>query len=52
MAAGAGIDPVQFRLNNLANPRMIRVLKAAADKFGWTPAKGPGKRGFGVALRH
>jgi isoquinoline 1-oxidoreductase len=49
MAAGAGIDPVQFRLNNLSDARMIRVLKAAADKFGWTPAKGPSKRGLGVA---
>ncbi len=28
---------------------MIRVLKAAADKFGWKPAKGPSKRGLGVA---
>jgi isoquinoline 1-oxidoreductase len=49
MAAGAGIDPVQFRLDNLSDPRMIRVLKAAADKFGWTPAKSPSKRGLGVA---
>jgi nicotinate dehydrogenase subunit B len=49
MAAGAGIDPVQFRLNNLSDPRMIRVLKTAADKFGWTSAKGPSKRGYGVA---
>ena len=49
MAAGAGIDPVEFRLNNLSDRRMIRVLKAAAEKFGWTPAKSPAKRGFGVA---
>ena len=49
MAAAAGIDPVEFRLNNLSDPQMIRVLKAAADKFGWTPAKSPSKRGFGVA---
>jgi CO/xanthine dehydrogenase Mo-binding subunit len=28
---------------------MIRVLKAAADKFGWTSAKSPSKRGLGVA---
>jgi isoquinoline 1-oxidoreductase len=49
MAAGAGIDPVQFRLNNLSDPRMIRVLKAAADKFGWTSAKSPSQRGLGVA---
>lgn len=49
MAAGAGVDPVQFRLDNLSDPQMIRVLKAAADKFGWTPAKSPSKRGLGVA---
>jgi CO/xanthine dehydrogenase Mo-binding subunit len=28
---------------------MIRVLKAAAERFGWTPAKPPSKRGYGVA---
>jgi isoquinoline 1-oxidoreductase len=49
MAAGAGIDPVEFRLNNLSDARMIRVLKAGAEKFGWTPAKSPSKRGLGVA---
>jgi nicotinate dehydrogenase subunit B len=49
MAAGAGIDPVEFRLNNLSDERMIRVLKAAAEKFGWTPARSPSKRGYGVA---
>ena len=49
MAAGAGIDPVEFRLNNLSDARMIRVLKTAAEKFGWKPAKAPSKRGYGVA---
>jgi nicotinate dehydrogenase subunit B len=49
MAAAAGIDPVEFRLKNLSDPRMIRVLKAVADRFGWTPAKLPSKRGYGVA---
>jgi isoquinoline 1-oxidoreductase len=49
MAAAAGIDPVEFRLNNLSDARMIRVLKSAADHFGWTPAKAPSKRGYGVA---
>jgi nicotinate dehydrogenase subunit B len=49
MAAAAGMDPVEFRLKNLSDPRMIRVLKAAAERFGWTPAKAPSKRGFGVA---
>jgi len=49
MAAAAGIDPVEFRLNNLSDDKMIRVLKAAAKTFGWTPAKAPSKRGYGVA---
>ncbi len=49
MAAGAGMDPVEFRLNNLSDPQMIRVLKAAADKYGWKPARSPSKRGLGVA---
>jgi isoquinoline 1-oxidoreductase len=49
MAAAAGIDPVEFRMSQMADARMTRVLKAAADRFGWAPAKGPSKRGYGVA---
>ncbi len=49
MAAKAGMDPLEFRLRNLNNPRMQRVLKTVADKFGWTPAKAPSGRGFGLA---
>jgi isoquinoline 1-oxidoreductase len=49
MAAAAGADPVEFRLRHLTDPRMIPVLKAAAERFGWTAAKAPSKRGYGVA---
>jgi len=49
MAAAAGMDPLEFRLKNLKDARMLRVLKAAAEKFGWTPAKAPSGRGFGIA---
>ena len=49
MAAKAGIDPLEFRLKNLSDTRMQAVLKAAAEKFGWTPSKAPSGRGFGVA---
>lgn len=45
----AGADPIEFRLRHLNDPRMIRVLKAAAKRFGWKPAPTPSKRGFGVA---
>jgi isoquinoline 1-oxidoreductase len=49
MAAQAGIDPVQFRLQHLTDPKMQGVLNAAAKKFGWTVAAAPSRRGFGVA---
>ncbi len=49
MAAKAGVDPVEFRLRHLTDEKMRRVLKTAADKFGWTAARGPSGKGFGVA---
>jgi nicotinate dehydrogenase subunit B len=49
MAARAGIDPVEFRLKNLKDEKMINLLKTAADRFGWTPAAGPSGRGYGVS---
>ncbi len=49
LAAKAGIDPLEFRLENLKDERMIRVLQAAAKKFGWKPAKAPSGRGYGIA---
>jgi isoquinoline 1-oxidoreductase len=50
LAAKAGMDPVEFRLRHLQNPRMRRVLEACAKKFGWTAKAAPSRRGFGVAL--
>ncbi len=50
MAAKAKMDPVEFRLKNLEDPRAIRTLKAAAEKFGWKPAPAPSGRGLGVAV--
>ena len=49
LAAEAGIDPLAFRLKNLKDKRMIRALKAAAEKFGWSSAKSPSGRGWGIA---
>ena len=49
MAAAAKADPVEFRLRHLTDARMIRVLKAAAERFGWKPGVAPTKRGLGVA---
>ena len=49
MAAKMAMDPLEFRLKNLSDKRMIKVLKAAAEKFGWRPSPAPSGRGFGVA---
>ena len=49
LAAKAGVDPLEFRLNHLSDARMRRVLEAAAKQFGWKPAKAPSGRGVGVA---
>ena len=49
MASKIGMDPLEFRLKNLKNEKMIRTLKMAADKFGWKPIKGPSGKGWGIA---
>jgi len=49
MAAHAGIDPLDFRLRNIKDEKLLAVLNAGADKFGWTPSAGPSGRGYGVA---
>jgi nicotinate dehydrogenase subunit B len=58
LAAAAGADPVELRLQGLEDPRMIAVLKATARAAKWQtrPSPGPGAhassgvaRGRGVA---
>lgn len=52
LAAVAGADPLQFRLDHLGNEplgkRMAGVLRAAADKAGWNEPVAAG-RGRGIA---
>lgn len=50
MAARAKKDPLEFRLQNLADEKFIRVLKKAGETFGWRPAPAPSNRGWGIAL--
>jgi len=50
MAAKAGKDPLAFRLEHLKDPRMRTVLQTAAHRFGWTPAKLPSGRGYGISI--
>ncbi len=49
MAAEAKIDPLEFRLRNASNVRLRRVLKAAADAFGWKAGAGPSGQGRAIA---
>jgi isoquinoline 1-oxidoreductase len=51
LAAAAGVDPLEFRLAHLDNPRMRAVLETAAQRFGWQERikkKNP-KVGIGLA---
>jgi nicotinate dehydrogenase subunit B len=52
LAKAAKIDPVEFRLRHLDDPRAIAVIRAAAANAGWQPdlPGGTGKgRGLGFA---
>jgi len=49
MAHVVGMDPLEFRLKNLADARLQAVFEAAAAKFGWGRSKSTPERGFGIA---
>jgi nicotinate dehydrogenase subunit B len=50
LASLVGLDPLEFRLRNLKDPRFRAVLEAAAAKFGWQARPGlPRGRGYGIA---
>ncbi len=44
-----GMDPLEFRLKNLSDPRLRAVLQAAAERFGWGLSKSTPELGFGLA---
>ncbi len=49
LAGAAKIDPLEFRLKNLADPRLRAVFQAAAEKFNWAQAKSTPSLGYGIA---
>jgi nicotinate dehydrogenase subunit B len=44
LAARAQVDPVEFRLRHLSEPRMIDVVKAAAKAANWVTGPSPFRR--------
>jgi isoquinoline 1-oxidoreductase len=50
MAAAAGMDPLAFRLANTSDPRMLAVLRAVGEAYGWRPAVAPRRSGRGRGL--
>ena len=49
LALEAKLDPLEFRLKNLADPRLRAVFEAAAQHFGWGKQAVTPERGFGIA---
>jgi nicotinate dehydrogenase subunit B len=49
LAHALDMEPLRFRLKNLADVRLKAVLEAAAEKFGWGKRKAAPGRGFGIA---
>jgi len=51
IAHAVGVDPVAFRLKYVADPRHAAVIKAVADKAGWSKRPYPSRtRGKGAVM--
>ena len=50
MAAAAGRDSLEFRLENTTDPRMLGVLKTIKDASGWQSKAAPARNGSGRGL--
>ncbi|MCX8997965.1 molybdopterin-dependent oxidoreductase [Rhizobiaceae bacterium BDR2-2] len=45
LAFAAGVDPVEYRLRYLTDPRAAALVRAVTEKAGWTPRTRPGTAG-------
>jgi isoquinoline 1-oxidoreductase len=49
LAHAVAMDPLEFRLKNLKDPRLRAALEAAAKQFGWGKGTPPSNHGYGIA---
>ena len=49
LAHSIQMDPLEFRLKNVKEPRLRDVIMAASDKFNWKGRRKSAGRGFGIA---
>ena len=47
LAAKAKVDPLEFRVRDLADPRGLEVIRRAAQMIGWQPRPSPAPRSAG-----
>jgi CO/xanthine dehydrogenase Mo-binding subunit len=47
LAAKAKVDPLEFRVRDLADPRGIEVMRRVAQMIGWQPRPSPAPRSAG-----
>jgi nicotinate dehydrogenase subunit B len=52
LAFAAGVDPVEYRLRHLIDPRAADVLRTTAEKAGWEPHTVPRMRRDADGLLH
>jgi nicotinate dehydrogenase subunit B len=45
LASAAGVDPIEYRLRYLQDPRAIDLVRATAERAKWVPHTGPGTMG-------
>jgi nicotinate dehydrogenase subunit B len=49
LARAAKMDPLEFRVKNLKDPRLRAALETAAKTFGWGRSKPSADHGYGIA---
>ncbi|MGX7708463.1 molybdopterin cofactor-binding domain-containing protein [Methylobacterium sp. Gmos1] len=45
LATAAGVDPIEYRLRYLPDPRAADLVRAVAERAAWVPHTGPGSHG-------